>query len=229
MNSPKHVAIIMDGNGRWGLKKKKSRNYGHKRGLETVEKIINAAIKKNIQYLTLFVFSTENWRRPIKEINYLQSLLSTYLDKEINNLIKRDIKIRVIGKLNPFSTSLNKKLKKVESLTKFNKRIQINMALNYGSRQEILNAIKKIKKKSIPVNEKNIEKYLYTNGIPDPEILIRTGNTKRISNFLTWQLIYTEIFFEKKMLPDFTKEDFYSIIKKFQKINRNFGGLNVRS
>ena len=229
MNSPKHVAIIMDGNGRWGLKKKKSRNYGHKRGLETVEKIINAAIKKNIQYLTLFVFSTENWRRPIKEINYLQSLLSTYLDKEINNLIKRDIKIRVIGKLNPFSTSLNKKLKKVESLTKFNKRIQINMALNYGSRQEILNAIKKIKKKSIPVNEKNIEKYLYTNGIPDPEILIRTGNTKRISNFLTWQLIYTEIFFEKKMWPDFTKEDFYSIIKKFQKINRNFGGLNVRS
>ena len=229
MNSPKHVAIIMDGNGRWGLKKKKSRNYGHKRGLETVEKIINAAIKKNIEYLTLFVFSTENWRRPIKEINYLQSLLSTYLDKEINNLIKRDIKIRVIGKLNPFSTSLNKKLKKVESLTKFNKRIQINMALNYGSRQEILNAIKKIKKKSIPVNEKNIEKYLYTNGIPDPEILIRTGNTKRISNFLTWQLIYTEIFFEKKMWPDFTKEDFYSIIKKFQKINRNFGGLNVRS
>ena len=212
-----------------GIKKKKSRNYGHKRGLETVEKIINAAIKKNIQYLTLFVFSTENWRRPIKEINYLQSLLSTYLDKEINNLIKRDIKIRVIGKLNPFSTSLNKKLKKVESLTKFNKRIQINMALNYGSRQEILNAIKKIKKKSIPVNEKNIEKYLYTNGIPDPEILIRTGNTKRISNFLTWQLIYTEIFFEKKMWPDFTKEDFYSIIKKFQKINRNFGGLNVRS
>ena len=229
MNSPKHVAIIMDGNGRWGLKKKKSRNYGHKRGLETVEKIINAAIKKNIQYLTLFVFSTENWRRPIKEINYLQSLLSTYLDKEINNLIKRDIKIRVIGKLNPFSTSLNKKLKKVESLTKFNKRIQINMALNYGSRQEILNAIKKIKKKSIPVNEKNIEKYLYTNGIPDPEILIRTGNTKRISNFLTWQLIYTEIFFEKKMWPDFTKDDFYSIIKKFQKINRNFGGLNDRS
>ncbi len=229
MNSPKHVAIIMDGNGRWGLKKKKSRNYGHKRGLETVEKIINAAIKKNIEYLTLFVFSTENWRRPIKEINYLQSLLSTYLDKEINNLIKRDIKIRVIGKLNPFSTSLNKKLKKVESLTKFNKRIQINMALNYGSRQEILNAIKKIKKKSIPVNEKNIEKYLYTNGIPDPEILIRTGNTKRISNFLTWQLIYTEIFFEKKMWPDFTKEDFYSIIKKFQKINRNFGGLNDRS
>ena len=229
MNSPKHVAIIMDGNGRWGLKKKKSRNYGHKRGLETVEKIINAAIKKNIQYLTLFVFSTENWRRPIKEINYLQSLLSTYLDKEINNLIKRDIKIRVIGKLNPFSTSLNKKLKKVESLTKFNKRIQINMALNYGSRQEILNAIKKIKKKSIPVNEKNIEKYLYTNGIPDPDILIRTGNTKRISNFLTWQLIYTEIFFEKKMWPDFTKEDFYSIIKKFQKINRNFGGLNDRS
>ena len=210
-------------------KKKKSRNYGHKRGLETVEKIINAAIKKNIQYLTLFVFSTENWRRPIKEINYLQSLLSTYLDKEINNLIKRDIKIRVIGKLNPFSTSLNKKLKKVESLTKFNKRIQINMALNYGSRQEILNAIKKIKKKSIPVNEKNIEKYLYTNGIPDPEILIRTGNTKRISNFLTWQLIYTEIFFEKKMWPEFTKNDFFKIIKKFNKIDRNFGGLSVRA
>ncbi len=226
MNFPKHVAIIMDGNGRWGIKKKKSRNYGHQKGLETVENIISAAIQKKINYLTLFVFSTENWKRPIREISYLLKLLENYIDKEINNLIKRDIKIKIIGNISPFPNSLKKKIKKVESVTKYNKKIQINMALNYGSRQEIIYAINKVKKNSKTINEKNINKYLYTSGIPEPDILIRTGDTKRISNFLIWQLIYTEIFFEKKMWPEFSKSDFIRIINKFLKINRNFGGLN---
>ncbi len=226
MNSPKHVAIIMDGNGRWGIKKKKSRNYGHKKGLETVEKIISAAIDKKINYLTLFVFSTENWKRPVKEINYLLKLLDNYINKEINNLIKRNIKIKVIGNINPFPKILKKKIRNVETVTKHNKRIQINMALNYGSRQEIISAIKNIKKKSETVNVNNINKNLYTSGIPEPDILIRTGNTNRISNFLIWQLIYTEIFFEKKMWPDFNKQDFCRIIDNFGRIRRNFGGLN---
>ena len=226
MNSPKHVAIIMDGNGRWGIKKRNSRNYGHKKGLKTVEKIINAAIKKKIKYLTLFVFSTENWKRPIKEVKYLQSLLSEFVDREIKNLIEKKIKIKIIGKIKPFPKNLKYKLNNVEKLTKFNDVIQINMALNYGSRQEIIESVKKIKKNNLQVNVKNIDKYLYTNNIPEPEILIRTGNTRRISNFLLWQLIYTEIFFEKKMWPDFSTEDFYRILKKFKDIRRNFGGLN---
>ena len=228
MNSPKHVAIIMDGNGRWGLKKGKSRNYGHKKGLETVEKIINAAIENNIKYLTLFVFSTENWKRPIKEIDYLLSLLNRYLDKEIDNLLKRKIKIKIIGNIKPFPKKIKQKLIKVENLTKLNKRIQINMALNYGSRQEIISAMRKIKQKKILINTKNIEKNLYTNGIPDPDILIRTGNTSRVSNFLLWQSIYTEIFFVKKMWPDFSKKNFIEIVEKFKKINRNFGGIGER-
>ena len=226
MISPKHVAIIMDGNGRWGLKKKNSRNYGHKQGLKAVEKIINAAIKNNTKFLTLFVFSTENWKRPIKEINYLFYLLSNYIDKEINNLIKKKIKIKIIGNIRQFPFHLKSKIKKVEKLTKFNTKIQINMALNYGSRQELISAFKKLKKKSLIIDELNINNNLYTKGIPDPEILIRTGNTNRISNFLIWQCIYSEIFFVKKMWPDFNEKDYEKIIKKFKKINRNFGGLN---
>ena len=227
MNSPKHVAIIMDGNGRWGLKKKRSRNFGHKKGLLTVERIISFSIKKKIKFLTLFVFSTENWRRPSNEINYLFKLLANYIDREINNLIKKDIKIKIIGNIKPFPNSLKSKIKKVEKITKLNNAIQINMALNYGSRQEIVTALKKIKKNSLNINEKNINNNLYTKNIPDPEILIRTGNTNRISNFLLWQLIYTEIFFVKKMWPDFNEADFNKIIKNYKKINRKFGGLNV--
>ncbi len=228
MNSPKHVAIIMDGNGRWGIKKKNSRNYGHKKGIETVEKIIDAAIKKKIKFLTLYVFSTENWKRPVNEIKYLFSLLNNYIDKEINSLNSKDIKINVIGNINSFPAKLKKKIYKVKKLTKYNKKIQINMALNYGSRQEIISTIKKLIKNKITINEKNINKYLYTKNIPDPEILIRTGDTKRISNFLIWQSIYSEIFFEKKMWPDFNERDFFNILKKYQKINRKFGGLNDR-
>mgnify|MGYP001279190584 CR=1 FL=1 len=228
MNSPKHVAIIMDGNGRWGIKKKNSRNYGHKKGLETVEHIITAATNKKIKYLTLFVFSTENWKRPVKEINYLLKLLDNYINKEINNLIERNIKIKVIGNINPFPKLLKKKIRNIENITKDNKKIQVNMALNYGSRQEIISAINKIKKNTKIINENNINKYLYTSGIPEPDILIRTGNTNRISNFLIWQLIYTEIFFLKKMWPDFNKNDFNKIINQFSKINRKYGGLNER-
>ncbi len=228
MNSPIHVAIIMDGNGRWGIKKKKSRNYGHKKGLLVVENIINAAIEKKIQYLTLYVFSTENWKRPLNEINYLFKLLSNYIDKKINDLIKNDIKIKIIGNTKVFPNTLKKKFKKIQKLTKNNKKIQINMALNYGSRQEIINAFKNVEKKKLKINERNIGKFLYTAGIPDPEIIIRTGNTKRISNFLIWQSIYSEIFFEKKLWPDFKKNDFFKILNKFKNINRNFGGLSVR-
>ena len=228
MNSPKHVAIIMDGNGRWGIKKKNSRNFGHKKGLDTVEEIINFSIKKNIKFLTLFVFSTENWKRPRNEVDYLFKLLHNYIDKEIENLIEKGIKIKIIGNINKFPNNLKKKIKYVEKLSKNNKKIQINMALNYGSKQEIVYSIKKIIKKKIPINEKNISKNLYTMNIPDPEILIRTGGANRISNFLTWQISYTEIFFVKKMWPDFNKVDFLKIIKKFNKINRNFGGLNVK-
>ena len=223
---PKHVAIIMDGNGRWGIKKKNSRNYGHKKGLVSVEKVIDAAIEKKIKYLTLFVFSTENWKRPIGEVTYLFKLLSNFIDKEINNLLNKNIKIKIIGNINPFPKELKNKIKKVEKLSINNSKIQINMALNYGSRQEILNTVKIIKKKKLSVNKKNFEKHLYTNGIPDPDILIRTGDTQRISNFLIWQLVYTEIFFIKKMWPDFTKRDFFKIINKFKNISRNFGGLN---
>ena len=227
MTSPKHIAIIMDGNGRWGLKKKNSRNYGHKKGLETVGNIINASIEKNIKYLTLFIFSTENWKRPLNEINYLFKLLDYYLDKEINNLLKKKIKIKVIGNISPLPKHLKSKIKNVINLTKENKKIQINMALNYGSRQEIINSFKKIKKKNLVINENNIEKNLYTYGIPNPDLLIRTGNTNRISNFLIWQLTYTEIFFVKKMWPEFNKNDFYKIINQYENINRNFGGLSV--
>ena len=228
MNTPKHVAIIMDGNGRWGLKKKNSRNYGHKKGLETVKKIIAASIEKKIKYLTLFVFSTENWKRPLKEINYLFRLLNNYIDKEINDILEKKIKIKVIGDIKPFPKKLKLKINKVQKLTNLNNKIQINMALNYGSRQEIIYAFNKLKKKKLKVNENNIQKNLYTFDMPDPEILIRTGNRNRISNFLIWQTIYTEFFFEKKMWPDFSKKDFYKILKKFDKINRNFGGLNDR-
>ena len=225
MIPPKHVAIIMDGNGRWGLKKKKSRNYGHKKGLLTVEHIIDAAIKKKIQYLTLFVFSTENWRRPSNEINFLFSLLQNYIDKEINNLKKKNLKINIIGNIKPFPTKLKSRLIKIQNLIKKNNKIQINMALNYGSRDEIINAIKKLNKKKIIINENNICKNLYTHNMPDPEILIRTGNTNRISNFLIWQTIYTEIFFEKKMWPEFNAKDYNKIIKDFKKIKRNFGSV----
>ncbi len=225
MNSPKHVAIIMDGNGRWGLKKNKTRNYGHTQGIKVVENIITEAIFKKIKYLTLYTFSTENWKRPKKEIRFLIYLLETYIKKELKNLIKKNIKLKIIGNLNKFPKSLKSKLRNAEKLTNKNSKIQLNIALNYGSKEEIIRSIKKISNLNKTINERNINKYLYTAGIPDPEILIRTGNRFRLSNFLLWQSSYTEIFFVKKLWPDFNKKDFNKIISKFLKVRRNFGGI----
>ncbi len=222
---PKHVAIIMDGNGRWGLKKKKTRKYGHIQGIKTLKKIINAASGKNIKYLTLYAFSTENWKRPQQEIKFLIKLLEKYIDKELKFLIDKDIKIKAIGSINKFPIKLIKKIKKTENLTKKKSKMQVNIALNYGSRKEILHAMKCINKKSLSINEINLSKFLYTKCIPDPEIIIRTGNTKRLSNFLLWQSIYSEIFFEKKLWPDFNERDFNKIIIKYNKIRRNFGAI----
>jgi len=224
MNPLNHVAIIMDGNGRWGLKYKNSRNEGHKSGLNTVEKIIKETIKQKISYLTLYAFSTENWNRPKKEINYLFNLLEDFLSKKIKDLHKQNIKLNIIGVKN-FSKKLNKLLKLSEKKTSKNSKLQINLALNYGSKFEIINAIKKLVKSKNKINEKNLSKYLFTKNIPDPEILIRTGNTKRLSNFLLWQLAYTEIFFEKKLWPDFNEKDYIKIIRKFKSIKRNFGNI----
>ena len=225
MSLPKHIAIIMDGNGRWGLKRGKSRNYGHSEGIKTVKKIISAAISKKIQYLTLFTFSTENWKRPKKEIDFLIRILEGYIVKELDNLIKKKIRLKIIGNINKFPKSLKVKLKNVEKLTKKNEKIQINIALNYGSKEELIKTIIKLKYLSLKINEKNISNNLYTKGIPDPEILIRTGNTYRLSNFLLWQLSYAEIFFVKKLWPDFNKNDLNRIISRYTKIRRNFGGI----
>ena len=224
MNPLNHVAIIMDGNGRWGLKKKNSRNAGHKEGLKTVEKIIKESIKQKIKYLTLFAFSTENWKRPKKEITYLLNLLEIFLKDKIEDLNKQNIKLNIIGVKN-FSKKLNLLLNISEKKTSKNTKLQLNLALNYGSKFELLNAFKKLKKTNKKINEKNLKKYLQTNNIPDPEILIRTGNTKRLSNFLLWQIAYTEIFFEKKLWPEFNEKDYVKIIKSFKKIKRNFGNI----
>ena len=224
MNPINHVAIIMDGNGRWGLKHKKTRNEGHKSGLPTVEKIIKETIKQKIDYLTLYAFSTENWNRPKKEINYLFDLLESFLSNKTKDLHKQNIKLKIIGVKN-FSKKLNKLLNLSEIKTAKNTSLQVNLALNYGSKTEILNAIKKMNKNNDKINEKNFKKYLQTKNIPDPDLLIRTGNTKRLSNFLLWQLAYTEIFFEKKLWPDFNEKDYIRIIKKFKKIKRNFGNI----
>jgi undecaprenyl diphosphate synthase len=225
MNPLNHVAIIMDGNGRWGLKNKNSRNAGHKAGLNTIEKIIKETIKNRIKYLTLYAFSTENWKRPKKEINFLFNLLENFLKDRIYELHKQNIKLKIIGVKN-FSQNLNKLLISAEKKTSKNKKLQINLALNYGSKFELLNAFKNLQKRKEKVNEKNFIKNLFTKNIPDPDILIRTGNTRRLSNFLLWQLAYAEIFFEKKLWPEFNEKDYNRIISRFKKIKRNFGRIS---
>ena len=224
MNPLNHVAIIMDGNGRWGLKYKKSRNAGHKQGLNTVEKIIKISLEQKIKYLTLYAFSTENWKRPKSEIKYLFNLLENFLINKLEELNKQNIKLKIIGIKN-FSSNLNRLLRESEQKTKKNTKLQINLALNYGSKFELINAFKKLKKSKKPINEKNLKKYLQTKDIPDPELLIRTGNTKRLSNFLLWQVAYTEIFFEKKLWPDFKEKDYNKIINTFRGIKRNYGNI----
>ena len=224
MNTLTHVAIIMDGNGRWGLKYKKSRNAGHKAGLKTVERIIKETIKNNIKFLTLYAFSTENWKRPKKEVNYLFNLLENFLIDRIDELHKKNIKLKIIGVKN-FSKKLNNLLNYSEKKTSYNSKLQINLALNYGSKIELINAFKSLSKNKESVSEKNFKKYLQTKNIPDPDLLIRTGNTNRLSNFLLWQIAYSEIFFVKKLWPEFDEKDYNKIIKKFKKIKRNFGNV----
>ena len=225
MNPINHVAIIMDGNGRWGLKNKKSRNLGHRAGLNTVEGIIKQSIKKKIKHLTLYAFSTENWKRPKKEVYFLFSLLEEFLLNKTKDLHKQGIKFKVIGNKKPFSKKLLKKILDSENKTKKNKNLHLSLALNYGSKAELLNAVNLIVRKKIPINESNLEKNLYTSESPDPDLLIRTGNTNRLSNFLLWQAAYSEIFFVKKLWPDFTSKDFNKILLKFEKTKRNFGKI----
>ena len=224
MNPLNHVAIIMDGNGRWGLKNKNSRNAGHRAGLNTVEKIIKETIKQKIKFLTLYAFSTENWKRPKKEVNYLFNLLENFLINRIEDLNKQNIKLKILG-TKKFSNKLNNLLNNSEKKTFKNTKLQINLALNYGSKSELIGAFKKIKTNKNSISEKNISKNLQTKNIPDPDLLIRTGNTKRLSNFLLWQLAYSEIFFEKKLWPDFNEKDYNRIIREYKNIKRNFGTI----
>jgi len=226
MNKLNHVAIIMDGNGRWGLKKKNSRNYGHLKGLRTVEKVIKCSVKEGISFLTLYTFSTDNWKRPKKEINFLFNLIRNSLKKNLKKIINQGIKINIIGKRKGLPKDIIKIIKLIEAKTFYNKKIVLNLALNYGSKEEILNACNKVllKKKKI-VSTKSLEDKLYTKNMPDPDIMIRTGGNKRLSNFLLWQLAYTEIFFINKLWPEFSENDYYKIIRKFYKIKRNFGRI----
>jgi undecaprenyl diphosphate synthase len=225
MNPLNHVAIIMDGNGRWGLKHKKSRNEGHRAGLNTIENILKETINQKIKYITLFTFSTENWNRPKNEIDYLFNLLENFLLNKIENLNKKNIKLKIIG-YKKFSSQLNKLLKRSEKTTEKNTKLQINLALNYGSKKELIETFKTLKKQKKKFTEQNVSNNLLTEGIPDPDLLIRTGNTKRLSNFLLWQIAYTEIFFEKKLWPDFNANDYKKIINKFKSTKRNFGKIS---
>ena len=221
MNKLNHIAFIMDGNGRWGKNKNKGRNYGHLKGVETVKKIVGSSIKLKIPFITFFVFSSENWKRPKTEIKFLFKLIKNYFHKEIDNVTKQGIKINILGEINGLPLDLKKTLIKCENLTKTNKNINVNLAINYGAKNEILMAVKKSKKLSM----KNLEKNLYTKNMPNPEILIRTGGNQRLSNFMLWQLAYTELFFLKKLWPDLKSTDLKNIIKKFKSIKRNYGAI----
>ena len=226
MNELNHVAIIMDGNGRWGLKKRGSRNYGHLQGIKTVEAVIKYSLIQKIPHLTLYTFSTENWKRPDSEISFLFDLIRKSLKKKIKKIIKQGIKVKIIGNKKKLPKDIIEIVKLIEKKTLNNKKITLNLALNYGSKEEIINACKNLAlKKGKKINASNFEKELYTKYIPDPEILIRTGGTKRLSNFLLWQLAYTEIFFVDKLWPDVNENDFNKIIMKFNKIKRNFGKI----
>ena len=225
MNPIKHVAIIMDGNGRWGIKNRGSRNKGHTEGLKTIENIIVESLKQEIRYLTLYTFSTENWKRPKQEITFLFKIFENFLLKKTANLVQNGIKFNVIGNKKKISKKLQKIINDSEKKTKFNNKLQINVALNYGSKDEIITACKTLIKKNKVITEKNINDNLYTKKIPNPDILIRTGNTNRLSNFLLWQIAYTEIFFIKKFWPEFSKDDYKRILKKFRLLKRNFGSI----
>ena len=222
MNKLNHVAFIMDGNGRWGKKRNKGRNFGHLKGVETVKKIVKYSIKQNIPIISFYVFSSENWRRPKKEIIFLFKLIQNYFEKEIKNIVEEGIKINILGEKKKLPKSIKLILNKTINLTSKNKKITVNLAINYGSKNEILNSLKKIKKN---ISLKNFEKNLYTKNMPNPEILIRTGGHQRLSNFMLWQLAYSELYFLNKLWPDFNTTDLKRIIEKFKKIKRNFGKI----
>ena len=222
MNKLNHVAFIMDGNGRWGRKRNKARNFGHLRGVETLKKIVTASIKLKIPIVTFYVFSSENWKRPSTEISFLFRLINDFFSKEIKRVIKQGIKIKIIGEMKKLDKNLKKTLTKTMSLTKDNKKIIVNLAINYGSKTEILNTIKKLKKN---ISLRNFERNLYTKNLPHPDILIRTGGRQRLSNFMLWQLAYSELFFLKKLWPDFNSNDLKKIINKFKNSKRNFGAI----
>ena len=222
MNHLNHVAFIMDGNGRWGKKKRRGRNFGHLKGVETVKKIVKSSIKLNIPVVTFYVFSSENWKRPKQEIHFLFKLIKNYFSEEIKNITNQGIRINIMGNINKLPSDIKSTLKKTIEITKKNKKIVVNLAINYGSKNEILNAIKKNKKK---MNIKNLEKNLYTKNMPNPDILIRTGGHQRLSNFMLWQLAYAELFFLDKLWPDFNSSDLIKILKKYKKAKRNFGAI----
>ena len=223
MNKLNHIAFIMDGNGRWGKKRGKSRNFGHINGVNTVKKIVQESIKLKVPFVSFYVFSTENWKRPKKEINFLFSLIGLYFRNELNNVKKNGIKINIIGNVEEIPKKFKDTIKQTIRETKNNKKIVVNLAINYGSKNEIVQSIKKLKKTKI--TEENIDKNLQTRSFPDPDILIRTGGKKRLSNFMLWQLAYSEIYFLDKLWPDFTKKDLNKIIKNFKSIKRNFGAI----
>ena len=224
MNQLRHVAIIMDGNGRWGIKKKRSRNYGHLKELDAVEKIIRASIKKKIPHLTLYTFSTENWNRPHNEINFLFNLIRNSMKKNIKRITNQGIKINIIGKKKGLPKDISQTINSIQKITNKNKRITVNLALNYGSKEEIISACKLLKNEK-HINIKKFENKLYTKNIPNPDLLIRTGGTKRLSNFLLWQMAYTEIFFVDDLWPDFNEKLFNKIVKNFYNIKRNYGNV----
>lgn len=227
---PKHVAIIMDGNGRWAAKHSLDRTFGHKEGVKSVKRIIEAVAELGIEYVTIYAFSTENWDRPDNEVHALMSLMIETLNKETDTLIKNNIKLSVIGDISRLDKSLQKKLH--DSITRTSSLTGTNMivALSYSSRWEIVNAVKQIAEEAISgkieindINESFFGKYLSTKNIPDPDIMIRTSGEYRISNFLLWQLAYTELYFTDVLWPDFGKEDLYNAVIDFQKRDRRFG------
>lgn len=233
LNIPKHVAIILDGNGRWAKKRMMPRNYGHKKGAKVVEEICEDAYKMGIKYLTVYAFSTENWKRPESEVDALMKLLRDYLENCIKTAGDNDMVIRVIGDKTGLSDDIQIKIRELEEASKNNKGLNFTIAINYGSRDEILRGVKKlasdIKEEKLSVediSEKVISEYLDTKGIPDPDLLIRTSGEQRLSNYLLWQLAYTEFYFTDVLWPDFNKEELKKAILQYNKRERKFGGIN---
>ena len=222
MNKLNHVAFIMDGNGRWGKKRNKGRNFGHINGVKTVKKIVEASVMLKIPIVTFYVFSTENWKRPKSEINFLFQLITNYFKTELKMVMSKGIKINIIGDIRKLPSKIKDTLNNTIKLTKNNKKITVNLAINYGAKDEIIRAVNKIKKK---IDKKKLENNLYTKNIRDPDILVRTGGHKRLSNFMLWQLAYSEIYFLDKLWPDFNSVDLNKIVKNYKKIKRNFGSI----